>query len=500
MSIISSSIERHTVPTNIELFDEIENGFGILKIKTAKAPLTRIPCFLLFTIDTTGSMDEPTSESRGSLSKLFYVKATFKNMLRYLSSLSESEIYIQVNQFDSDVNTIIHPIRVSADNCADLIQVIQNLEANGLTALDKPLIEAEKNISAYKCAHPDHTAVHIYMTDGTATSGEQNTETLAAMVNDSYVNLFIGFGGNHNADFMRKCSAKKQASYLFIDNAEDTALFYGEALHQILYPGLIDVQITMTDALIYNWKTNEWVKTIHEDVIIGDCEKIYHVRHMPEEENRIENVIHHPDLMKAFIHGVDRTAGNDDLNEEVDELPLLMDNNTGNCEQIDLIQYLFRQKVLESLYSATSYTNLSRSNKRIYRETLEKLFRFMRRTMRERDLGSDPLMLRLCDDVKVTHSTLNSSVGMMYSMARQSSQGRQQLFTPIRRNDEERRRSFTFPTMPELRDRTLSDASTVVPDGFVPEDELNQYNAEEREDFCYNTPGILDTVRYLSQP
>lgn len=496
MSIISSSIDRHNVLTNLEFLDDIEEGFGILKIKTAKAPLTRIPCFLLFTIDTTGSMDEPTAESRGSLSKLFYVKATFKNMLRYLASLSDGEIYIQVNQFDSEVNTIIHPVRVTEENCATLIQVIQKLEADGLTALDKPLIEAETSILAYKLAHPGHTAVHIYMTDGTATSGEQNTETLAAMVNDSYVNLFIGFGGNHNGDFMRKCSAKNQASYIFIDNAEDTALFYGEALHQILYPGLTHVKITMTDALIYNWKTNEWVTTLYEDVIIGDCEKIYHVRHVNGIPESDENIIRrHPDLMKAIIVGIDRTAGGVEFSEEVDELPLLMDNNTGECQETDLTPYLFRQKVLEILYSATSYTNLSRPNKRIYRESLERVFRCMRRMMRERDLGSDPLMLRLCDDIKVTHSTLNSSVGMMYSMARQSSQGRQQLFTPTRRDSD----TIPFPTIPELRERAPSDASTVVLDGFILEDELNQYTLEEREESCYNTPSILDTVRHLSQ-
>ena len=501
MSIVSSSIQRHNVPTGIELLQEKENEFGILTIKTATVPLTKTPSLLLFTMDTTGSMDEPSTIDNNT-TKMHYLKATFANMLRYLASLESPDIYIQVNCFDTDVRTVIQPVNVTKDNCAELIQIVQAITADGLTAIDKPLREAEKQMIQYKEAHPEHNIVHFFMTDGTPTSGETKTHILAGAVNDSFINLFIGFGENHNAELLRQCSSKKQASYLFIDNAENTAMFYGEALHQILYPAITNLRICIENGSIYDWKTNTWTETLYEDAVIGDCEKIYHLRQTP-------------DLMTATVYGTDAQSGSA-LEEEVDEVPTLIDTATGLEDEIDLTLYLFRQEVMELLFDATQYAGFGRNEKRIYRENLERMFRVMRRFMREHDLEMDPFMLRLCNDVKVTHSTLNSNVGLMYSLARQTSQGRQQLFSPSNRED-----TFAAPTLPAYRrtmdflgdrmgtgfwgegegeeeEREGSNASTVVPDGFLASDELTQYAVEESESQCYTTEGIMNTVRELS--
>uniref|UniRef100_A0A6C0I602 VWFA domain-containing protein n=1 Tax=viral metagenome TaxID=1070528 RepID=A0A6C0I602_9ZZZZ len=532
------SIQRHTVATNIPLLAAlVAEGFGILTIKTEPVPATRTPCFLLFSLDTTGSMDEGTGAQ--GVSKLDYVKSTFRNMLRYLATLSEtSEIYIKVNRFDYDVATVIDLVRVTNANVNVLIERIQQLSADGLTALDKPLQLAAATISEYATSNPTHTAVHIFMTDGTPTAGESRTANLVQLVDDHFINVFVGYGSNHNADLMRQCSAKEKASYLFIDNAEDTSLFYGEALHQILYPAISNVTIRATssdggasssegEGQIYNWKTNTWSNELREDVIIGDCTKTYHVKSNPNA------------LLTFELHGIDHTRDpipqEPGFIEEIDEVPHLIDTESGEPETVDLTNYMFRQLVLEKLFKATSYSTLTGQEKRIYRESLEELFRVMRRSMRERGLDDDPFMLRLCDDIKVTHSTLNSQVGLMYTMARQSSQGRQQLFSPSNRpvdadeeertltragparygrmfddDDDERAQPTYLTNAPNQQNRAdpsnhsdhsfRSDATTEVPEGFVVEDELAHFVTEERDQSCYATPAILDTVRQLSQP
>jgi hypothetical protein len=479
-------------------------------------------------------------ESSGSPeSKMFYLKATFVNMIRYLATLEEGEIYIQVNCFDTECSTIIQPVRVSKNNAEDLIGIIKSITADGMTRLDKPLSVARDTFAAYLSANPTHKGVHIFMTDGTPTAGEKNGNHLSSLVDDGYTNIFIGFGGNHNSELLRKCSNKKHGSYLFIDDAENTAVLYGETLHQVLYPAMTDVRICLENGLIYNWKTNEWLPEIHEEVVIGDCEKVYHIKRTEgwmmasvygqdlSSKDLSNKDLSSKDLSSKDLSSKDLSSNSQDspsqgppLLEEIDELPLLKDLTTGEVNYPDVARYLFRQKVLECLYQATHY---SRTEQRVCKNAIQDIFRKIRRYMREQNIVDDPFMTRLCDDLKIVYSTLGTGHGIMFATARHTSQGYQQLFSPSNISREYTPELNTpnpsiFDYFPRRNQDGDEDDVTVVPmydwQGNLLDDDTvaDEYDEDLIDNYtqdstylvndvsCYTSPSLLRTVRQMSQP
>ena len=74
--------------------------FGIISLKIKKTNIINTPTLFLFTIDTTGSMDEPAYKN---ITKLQVVKQTFRSMMNYLSKL-ETQVFVRVHSFNETVN------------------------------------------------------------------------------------------------------------------------------------------------------------------------------------------------------------------------------------------------------------------------------------------------------------------------------------------------------------------------------------------------------------
>jgi hypothetical protein len=287
----------------------------------------------------------------------------------------------------------------------------------------------------------------------------------------------------------------------------------------------------MENSEIYNWKTNRWTTELSEDIVIGGAEKVYHVKHVYQGDNASLC----PDLMIAMIRGTDCTT-TEEFEEEVDEVPPLVSSDTGEEEYSDLTKYVYRQEVMECMYMARGYLNMNASGKRECRSEIGGLFRRMRGYMREQGLLEDAFMVRLCDDMKVVHSTLDSQFGEMFATARHDSQGYQNIFSPsnlsreyttrqhIARavNSQEPSLSDYFPMARQgsatstYDDDDTASMVTVVPmydrDGLqldtageqeLDEDDIENYRQHESSSSsntsCYTTSGALDTIRQMSQ-
>jgi len=485
-------IHNNSVSPPFPLLGEDEQ-FGILKIKMNKVKMTTKPLFLLFTIDKTGSMAERAS---GNTTKMDFVKQTFSSMLTYLSSI-DVDIYIQVNTFNTNVDFTIKPVRLSKDNLHDLISIIQAVRADNCTDLGIALEAAKTSMLDYVATNPDHEVAHIFMTDGQATSGQTSPNVLNEFVCDSYPNIFVGFGFDHNSAVLRMFSEKRLAEYQFVDNMENTSLVYGETIHRFLYPAVKDVRIDISHGLIYNWRTNEWSNQITEDVFIGEIEKIYHIKTSI------------PDILEAKLFGVEIGA-DFQLLDTVYVLPPLIDMETHQISNNDedLTKYLFRQHVQELLYSAKNgVANI--------KDEMRTSFRILRKYMRTNDLLEDAFLKQLCDDIHITYGAFGTRHADMYSSARQASQGLQRSYTSSRAPTQQYDRNLPAPQLGYglCRQNALGGVprTTAVDefDDFTPtppspeivvtdDDEIDNYLSVDTNVSCYTTPSAIHTMRAVS--
>jgi len=519
--IENATIEFHNKDGDLPfpIVSESED-FGTLRIKMEKTEITKTPLFMLFTIDKTGSMEEYTKNG----TKMNYLKQTFKNMLHYFSR-QEVDIFIRVHSFNVEVDIDIETIKVTSENLAELCSKIMNIQGESSTNIEMALENAKQTLNEYSSANPGHQIAHIFMTDGNPTMGESNNEKLAELVDNQYVNIFVGYGLDHNAELMKKLSEHKNADYQFVDDMENTGLVYGESVHQLLYPALKNVEIIVKNGKIYDWETNEWSDNYDINVLVSETEKIYQIKKDKDEEDFKIEIYRRHEYENEYY-----------LLDEVIPVPDLVDMETNQIEEVDLTKYMYRQKVQELLYFANNLSNGVVYHESKLKVNMKEVFKKMRVYMRENNLLDDPFMKLLCDDISVTYQNMGAVNGLPFIYNRHTSQGRQKSYNVrTTSNDDdhllrskhcrhplfdtsspplERQfavstatfcRSITndFGTMDEFDNNNNTEESTLsntmIDDIEEDEDNLDNYVVSNDVTSCYSTPSVLATMRSFSQ-
>jgi hypothetical protein len=510
-----------TVPEDLLVLMAENEKFGVLTIKAASAPVTRNPVFILFTVDRTDSMSE--TDLHGN-SKMHYVKETFKKMIDFISK-KDAPVYVRIHAFNISVEVVVDTILVTPYNAADIINKITSVRTADCTAIDCAMQAANEAMLDYMSQNPSHSVHHIFMTDGEATAGVQTHSLLAEMVIESFPNTFIGFGGNHNAELLRRMSDRDLANYDIVDNNENTGLVYGDIIHGLLYPAAKNITMHADNALLYDWKTNRWVADLSEPILVGESTRTYHVKTSTPADATIE------------IRG--QTDGSDEIQlfDTAFVMPDLESMETGEIisSTVDLTRFVFRQAVQQIMFEARCLDTTRRSLVSQFKDTLATMFRKLRVYIRKSDLIGDPMLTQLCDDLYITHRTLGTRNGKMFTLARQSTQGRQRshmpspfsrggtqnLLTPlqhpgdydetdddfsqfvprapraaVRRQDALNHVFDTQPIeFPEIDTNFEDQGMTQVED----EDAIESYKTSDTAISCYASPSALNTMSQLTQ-
>ena len=394
--------------------------FGVLKLKMKKTEITKDPTLFLFTVDNTGSMEERDTSGK---TKIEIVIQTLVNVLHYLSEQT-ADIFVRVHSFNHSVTIEIDTIKITKDNVGELTDKIRAIRAYGVTNMGNALQNANETLHDYLSENPRHQLCHIFMTDGYATTGVVDGQELTEFVSDSFGNVFVGFGDDHNASLLKSFSDVGSSAYQFVNDMENTSLIYGEALHRYLYPCVRKATLFVENGLIYNWKTNEWTNRLDEDILVSEIEKIYHVKKEKESHIAID------------LHGI--VANNSTVSriETIVEIPHLITMETGDIVENDLTKYMFRHKTQELLFRSKNL-DIEGDARRKLKNDLRQFFKKMRDYMRAKDILDDSFMKMLCDDVYITYTTMGQKQGQMFALARFTSQGRQQTYSATPRRPSE---------------------------------------------------------------
>jgi len=404
--------------------------FGIVSLKIKKTNIINTPTLFLFTIDITGSMDEPAYKN---ITKLQVVKQTFRSMMNYLSKL-ETPIFIRVHSFNETVKNVIDNILISQDNVNEITSKIDALYSNGSTNIGQALKKANDTMKQYSIENPEHQVIHIFMTDGQATHGITNNDELVKIVDTKFTNNFVGFGFDHNALLLQKLSDLENSEYLFVDNMENTTLIYGEIIHRYLYYAIKNAELVIENGVIYNWKTNTWDSKLIEPIIVSEIEKIYHIK-----TTNIADI-----NIKLYGVNTDDNSNTFQLLDVIEVMPDLIQlkekNNKNNSDEyisddddvqivpVDLSKYMFRQRTQELLFKSKNVDCENYNEPQKIKTELKKFFKTMRDYMRNNNLLKDKFMITLCDDICITYRSYGTEHGIMYTTSRSTSQGRQQTY------------------------------------------------------------------------
>lgn len=428
---LTLSFEAQPMATDGNVIIPIEGAhFGILNLNAISIPSTPVEQEVVFVVDQSGSMSDICSDGR---SKMQHILHTLENMIRYFHDKELININISVYSFDNNFQQVVERTKITVENLQEICAKIKTIRPLGSTNIENALMHVGIKINEIMEAYPTHIMNHIFMTDGEATEGSRNKNIMKEFVNPDIHNAFIGFGTYHDSTLLNYLASDKKSEYYFIDALEKAGLVYGEILHTILYKLLTNVEICIENGLVYDFKTNTWVKNLEIADIVGEANKVYHI---------ITNL---PDECQGFIKG--------NHNGEFYTLAI------GRLYETDAnyTKYIFRQRTLQLLFEANEIERRKNENSaphfsiwallqsssiiddseqvciqkdsKLLKIKMHAFFEELKKYMNENNLNDDKFLKNLCDDIFISYQTLGTKYGGMYTAARQTSQGTQRCYT-----------------------------------------------------------------------
>lgn len=500
-SLFNNNINADLLKVSLE-----KTTFGILTMNAAEIVSLEKEYDIIFTIDRSGSMLDKCSDGK---TKLQHISYTLKNMLWYFHDNPQTKVFVTIFLFDSSIKQIANRICINSENINTIIMRIDAIRPRSSTDIGLALKTVRNFIQNIQKSDGFIGEIsHIFMTDGDATVGERKSEVLNTFVDNSYTNVFVGFGIEHNNIILDEISSGTNSSYYFIDKLENSGLVYGEILHGVLYKILKNCEITIKNGLLYNFKKNEWTDHLFVGNIIGETKKNYHVI----SDNPCNCVIN--------VRGV--SFYNDSVVDDI------------HCDIVyedSLMPFIYRQKTMELLYKGKQYSkNFKRyacddfdfdldfhfhlnlivegsqenniepitknklekekeKEKEMMTNNLEKdvlknemkvFIEEMKQYMKENGLEEDGFMKNLCDDIYICYRTFDTIYGGMYSGARLTSQGTQ--------------RCYTVSDGPDININTVLFNDVIVNN----DNTFYDHSISQMEETPYSTPCALKLMKTVS--
>lgn len=469
----------------VQLFsEEADYKFGVLDIKIRPGiPINSKHIHILFNIDCSGSMSDQCSDGRTKMEHIVY---TLKNMIRIFYKESNCNISVHIQKFDGDVAQVVSGLNNIRDRPLEALlkEIDDSIVPNGCTNIEKALETASFELASYYALNPDHEIVHVLLTDGEITNGSQNYEHLLSLVPKGCTNIFLGYGLEHDSDLLSHLACNKGNEYRFIDALEKAGFVYGEVIHGLLYKAIEDITLTSGTAEFYDFRTNKWHNSIQVGNLLSEQKKTFHVRSKTPT----------PGLCSVSVYG--KTIVKTRETQVIDIYENQCDVSTSTfAEPVNLGIYVFRQRTQELLYEAKHLSterrqivpvldsmrpfedelsplpslNNMRNVQKNLKEKLNEFHQKMIAYVRDNNLQNDPIMRMLCDDIYIAYKTIGTSVGTMYTTARQSSNGNQHTYMcsatqPMFRRERQRsfNANFNFGVPKKRMANASPDANTVV--------------------------------------
>ena len=274
----------------IELMNKETDGsgkhFGFLKLTTSPFPeghKKRGNYRVHIALDVSSSMREEN--------RLGLATDTTAKMLEFLASTSkenpELHFWLTLTTFSTEARVVINNSKVSEDTVRLIISAVQQIRLENSTSfeasfkLDREIMEQQA--AADQESGNAMTTLHIVMTDGEITFGNNNEDELKGMLCNDVEHVFIGYGAGHKAAcLMNLASVNDKSSYLFLDHPTKMGAMFAQLFCPHLFTSISDVEIELTGAKFIDIEFGDEVETLFVKRIAADTTKTFHILTDPD--------------------------------------------------------------------------------------------------------------------------------------------------------------------------------------------------------------------------
>lgn len=246
----------------------VKDKFGVITITASNVKRATVIPHLLFTIDTSISMQDDD--------KINYI-------VQFLHQVVDNtQLYLSLITFNETAHLILNDVFIK-DN-SNIKQLIVDAlctpsgGTNILTALECSYRQIDDIVNKGV-----RDVYHICMTDGYATEqyAENRANNLIQYIHPlATSHTFIGIGEDHDANLLSQlCSYNpQQLSYHFIKYIQEVDAVYKTVLHSIFYNIMTHATISTEGCTIYNSITGEWVSHLSIPAIHSQQTYYYNIR------------------------------------------------------------------------------------------------------------------------------------------------------------------------------------------------------------------------------
>lgn len=266
------------------------------------------------------------STSMREENRLGLAKDTTAKMVEFLASASkenpELNFWLTLTTFSTGARVVINNSKVSEDTVNLIISAVQQIRPENSTnfeasfKLDREIME--KQAAADQEAGNTVTTLHIVMTDGEVTAGNNNEDELKGMLCNNVEHVFIGYGAGHKAAcLMNLASVNEKSSYLFLDHPTKMGAMFAQIFCPHLFTSISDVEIELTEAKFLDIESGLEVETLFVKRIAADTTKTFHLMTDPRVD-----AVHYADgdedrhrVKEIYVRMQFRSFDNADLDE-----------------------------------------------------------------------------------------------------------------------------------------------------------------------------------------
>ena len=255
--------------TNNELYFCVAS-LNVKSIKNSILPNTHI----IFTIDTSASMDEPMTRPFGA-TKLQKVIATIRGCLHYIQTNGQTA-FITIITFSNKAKQILsyYPSseleNLNFEELEKSIRDTVDYQTNIQCALEMAsdiitTVERNSNQEGNNMSH-----LNIVLTDGYINTGADTSKELASIIvnirenlkvkHNTYTCSFIGVGEDHDYLLLRDIATKTDGTNDFLESADNTDILYADLLSPYFKHHISNVTFSSSkqgDILFFNPQTGE---------------------------------------------------------------------------------------------------------------------------------------------------------------------------------------------------------------------------------------------------